>query len=49
MTAIWMGVSRVHREIEAGNLALDGDPAIARAMQQWLGLSPFAAEPRKVA
>ncbi len=48
MTAVWMGISKVRREIEAGNLALDGDPQIAKAMQQWLGLSPFAAEPRRV-
>ena len=48
MTAIWMGVSRVRRELEAGNLEFDGDPQIAAAMQQWLGLSKFAAEPRRV-
>jgi len=49
MTAIWMGLTVVRKEIEAGHLELDGDPAIARAMQQWLGLSPFAPEPRRVA
>jgi hypothetical protein len=48
MTAIWMGLSVVRREVEAGHLEFDGDPNIARAMQQWLGLSPFAPEPRKV-
>jgi DNA-binding HxlR family transcriptional regulator len=48
MTAIWMGISKVRREIEDGNLELDGDPAIAKAMQQWLGLSPFAVELRRV-
>jgi DNA-binding HxlR family transcriptional regulator len=48
MTAVWMGLSVVRTEIDAGRLALDGDPKIARAMQQWLGLSPFAAEPRRV-
>jgi DNA-binding HxlR family transcriptional regulator len=48
MTAVWMGVAKVAREIEAGNLTLDGDPVIARAMQKWLGLSPFATEPRRV-
>ena len=31
-------------EIEAGNIALTGDKAIARSMQEWLGLSPFAKE-----
>lgn len=49
MTAIWMGVSSVRPEIEAGHLRLGGDPRIASAMQQWLGLSHFAPEPRRVA
>jgi DNA-binding HxlR family transcriptional regulator len=48
MTAIWMGLSAVRREVEVGNLELDGDPEIARAMQQWLGLSKFAPQPRTV-
>lgn len=48
MTAIWMGLARAGTEVEAGRVRLDGDPGIARAMQQWLGLSPFAAEPRRV-
>lgn len=48
MTAIWMGLSVVRREIEAGRLELVGDPKIASAMQQWLGLSNFAREPRRV-
>lgn len=48
MTAIWMGISVVQREIDAGHLELDGDPQIAKSMQRWLGLSPFAGEPRRV-
>lgn len=44
MTAIWMGLSTVEKEVEAGALDLAGDPAIARSMQRWLGLSPFAKE-----
>ena len=48
MTAIWMGLTVVRKEIEDGHLELHGDRKIARAMQQWLGLSAFAAEPRKV-
>lgn len=48
MTAIWMGLSVVRREVEAGNVEFDGDPSIANAMQQWLGLSKFAPEPRRV-
>jgi DNA-binding HxlR family transcriptional regulator len=45
MTAIWMGIAKLRREVEAGNLELDGDPSIAGAMQNWLGLSPFARGP----
>jgi len=48
MTAIWMGLSAVRNEVEAGRLELIGDPKIARAMQQWLGLSTFASEHRRV-
>ena len=48
MTAIWMGVSTVQKEMEAGALALAGDPKIARSMQQWLGLSPFAKEKSRI-
>ncbi|MBR0646268.1 winged helix-turn-helix transcriptional regulator [Plastoroseomonas hellenica] len=46
MTAIWMGISAVPREVAAGRLELLGDIQLAKTMQQWLGLSPFAAEPR---
>ena len=48
MTAIWMGVSKVRREIEAGRLVLTGDRGLARRMQTWLGLSPFAVERKRV-
>jgi DNA-binding HxlR family transcriptional regulator len=48
MTAIWMGHSTARRELEARTIELDGDPAIARSMQQWLGLSPFAKEKPRV-
>jgi DNA-binding HxlR family transcriptional regulator len=48
MTAIWMGVSSVRKEVEARRLELLGSSELARAMQQWLGLSPFAGEPRRV-
>jgi DNA-binding HxlR family transcriptional regulator len=48
MTAVWMGIAGIGREIEAGRLELIGDPALARSIQRWLGLSPFATEPRRV-
>jgi DNA-binding HxlR family transcriptional regulator len=48
MTAVWMGVSTVQKEADAGALDLHGDPKIARSMQKWLGLSPFAKEKSRV-
>jgi DNA-binding HxlR family transcriptional regulator len=49
MTAIWMGLTPVTKEIEAGHVELIGDADIARSMQRWLGLSPFAKEKNRVA
>jgi DNA-binding HxlR family transcriptional regulator len=49
MTAVWMGLTTVQKEIDAGNLELIGDKALARSMQQWLGLSVFAKEKNRVA
>lgn len=49
MTAIWMGITTLRAERSAGRVEVDGDPAIARSMDAWLGLSAFAAEPRRVA
>ena len=49
MTAVWMGASPLKAEVDAGNITLTGDKAVARSMQQWLGLSPFAAEKSRVA
>jgi hypothetical protein len=48
MTSIWMGLATVQGEMDAGRLDLTGDRAIARTMQKWLGLSPFARGERKV-
>jgi hypothetical protein len=48
MIAIWMGLSRVRREIDDGRLVLTGNRGLARRMQTWLGLSPFAVEPKRV-
>ena len=48
MTAVWMGLSTVQREVDAGAIELIGDMAIARSMQSWLGLSPLAVEKNRV-
>ena len=47
MTAIWMGLTTVEKERE--KVTLTGDREIASKMQTWLGLSRFAAEPKRVA
>lgn len=47
MTAIWMGHTSVASERE--KVVLTGDRDIAECMQSWLGLSPFAIEPKRVA
>jgi DNA-binding HxlR family transcriptional regulator len=49
MTAVWMGLTTVQREVELGQMELIGDKGIAQAMQSWLGLSPFAKEKSRVA
>lgn len=48
MTAIWMGLTSVRAASDEGKLVLDGDPAVARDMAAWLGLSPFAQEEKRV-
>lgn len=48
MTAIWMGLATVGAEVAAGRLRLAGDPRLACTMGTWLGLSPFAAEKKRV-
>ena len=49
MTAIWMGLTTVRAEVQAGRLKLTGEPGLKRSMQTWLGLSPFAKEKKRVA
>jgi DNA-binding HxlR family transcriptional regulator len=49
MTAVWMGLSTVAREMHTGQIELIGDAGLARSIQQWLGLSPFAKEKSRVA
>jgi DNA-binding HxlR family transcriptional regulator len=49
MTAIWMGITTVAKEVDCGHLDIQGDRKISAAMQQWLGLSPFAKEKSRLA
>ena len=46
MTAIWMGLSSVKES--QSKLLVDGDPALARSMAQWLGCSHFASQQKIV-
>ncbi|MEX1035727.1 MAG: helix-turn-helix domain-containing protein [Sneathiella sp.] len=48
MTSIWMGYSTVSAERKKDSLVLEGDRQLADNMQTWLGLSPFAAEKKRV-
>lgn len=48
MTSIWMGLSTVKSEKKLKTLVLDGDKILAEQMQEWLGLSPFASELKRV-
>ncbi len=42
MTAIWMGLTTVKKEQQ--RIDFIGDKGIAKSMQVWLGLSPFAVQ-----
>jgi DNA-binding HxlR family transcriptional regulator len=48
MTMIWMGLSSVNKEKKNKTLTLVGDSQLAKTMQTWLGLSPFAAEKKRI-
>lgn len=48
MTAIWMGVDTVAGAKRDDRLTLIGDRSLGDGMQSWLGLSPFAAETKRV-
>jgi DNA-binding HxlR family transcriptional regulator len=47
MTSIWMGLTTVAKQ--AHKVEMTGDRHLARTMQTWLGLSPFATEPKRAA
>ncbi len=48
LTAIWMGLTTVKKELETKSLVLEGSRSVANNMQKWLGLSPFAVEKKRV-
>ncbi|MES2254492.1 MAG: helix-turn-helix domain-containing protein [Pseudomonadota bacterium] len=49
MTAIWMGLDTVRKAVSESRMELVGDQLLAKNMQTWLGLSPFAKERKMVA
>lgn len=49
MTAIWLGIDTIAAALSRSDLLLAGDHKLAAKMQQWLGLSPFAKERKRVA
>lgn len=49
MTAIWMGLDTVQKARRDDRMTLAGDKHLARTMQAWLGLSPFATQEKLVA
>ncbi len=48
MTAIWMGLDTVSKAISDDRLTLTGDKDVAKNMQRWLGLGPFAIQEKQV-
>jgi hypothetical protein len=44
MTAIWMGLDTVRAAVASRRMILTGNRQLSAAMQNWLGLSPFAKE-----
>ncbi len=49
MTAVWMGLATLAQEVAAGRLEVLGEVALQRSANEWLGLSVFARETRRVA
>ncbi len=42
MTAFWMGYDTLAEALGDGRMLLTGDDALAKSIESWLGLSPFA-------
>lgn len=49
MTQVWMGLLSVNEAVRAGRMKLEGDDRLKQTMPDWLGLSPFAKESKRVA
>lgn len=49
MTAIWMGLITIAGAEAEDKLTLTGDREVAAGVQTWLGLGPFALQPKRTA
>ena len=49
MTSVWMGMTSIASEVEAGRIEIDGERKIVGSIGKWLGLSHFAPLRRNVA
>lgn len=49
MTSIWMGLLPFKAALDAERVTLAGDPRLAAAFPNWLGLSPFAGTKKQAA
>lgn len=48
MTAIWMGIVSIQQAMRDSRLQLTGDRELTSRIGDWLGLSPFAGEQKRV-
>jgi DNA-binding HxlR family transcriptional regulator len=48
MTSVWMGLSRLSDEMEAGAVQVDATPTLRARLTSWIKLSVFASQPRMV-
>lgn len=48
MTAIWMGIMSIQQAVRDNRLQLTGDRELTSRIGDWLGLSPFAGEQKRV-
>ena len=48
MTSVWMGLSRLPDEIDAGHIQIDAVPELETRLKTWLKLSVFAPQHRMV-
>ena len=48
LTAIWLGITSLRSATSTGAIVIVGDRSLETTFPTWIGLSPFAAEPKLV-